>query len=171
MKNHELLSVLITFVVGVIAGGYLYINNFAGFVSKLETPDVEKVSEFIIVGDVYGSCREACPSFQVVSDGSYRYMYTPFAGASQVLRQGTLPAQLQKSLRTVLTDTALTKQSQVIQPLVCNSYSDGIDVKYSITIDGKEYSIDSCGTAVDAGSSLWATLGRVWDYYENVEIN
>lgn len=167
MKNHDLLSILITFVVGVFVGGYLYTTSFAGFVARLETPDVEKVSEFTIVGEVYGGCREACPSFQVINDGSYRYLYTPYAGADQVVRKGTLPFQLQRNLRAVLTKNALIKQSQVRQPSVCNSYSDGIDVKYEIVIDGQEFILDSCGTTVDGGGDLWATLGSVWDYYED----
>jgi hypothetical protein len=95
-------------------------------------------------------------------------LYTPVAGAEQVLRQGTLPSQLERNLHEVLTEAALTKQSQVIQPLVCNSYSDGIDVKYVISLSGKDYMLDSCGTSIDGQSKLWTTLGSIWDYYETV---
>lgn len=171
VKRQDLISILITFLVGVAAGMYLYLTGFAGLVSKLSIPDIEKATEFVIVGDVYGGCREACPSFQVVHDGSYRYLYTPAAGAEQVLRQGVLPISLRRQLEAVITPIELAKQSKEIQPLLCNSYSDGIDVKYEITLDGQLYVLDSCGTAVEAESELWITLGSIWTYYENLGNN
>ena len=168
MKKQDILSILITFLVGVFVGGYLYLTDAAGRISELKIPDAEEVSEFTIVGDVYGGCRDRCPSFQVINDGSYRYLYTPRNGSEQVLRQGILPLQLQRQLRTVLTENALKQQSRNIEPTVCNSFSDGIDVKYTITIDGKEYKIDSCGTTVDGGSQMWITLGQIWEYYQSL---
>ncbi len=164
------MSILITFVVGVFAGGYLYLVGFAGVESKLTTPTEEKLTEFVIVGDVYGGCREACPSFQIVNY-SYRYLFTPAAGAEQVLRQGTLPLDLRQRLKQALTTVELARQSTKIQPLMCNSYSDGIDVKYTVTLEGKVYILDSCGTAVEAESRLWTTLGDVWTYYETLGNN
>lgn len=168
MKRQDIISIFITFAVGIFAGAYLYLTDFASVVSKVTVPDVEEAFEFSIVGDVYGGCREACPSFQVVNDGAYRYIYTPEAGQAQILRQGTLPTQLQRQLRTTLTKEELLKQSKTLTPALCNSYTDGIDVKYEVTIDGEVYIIDSCGTAVDGESQLWTTLGSVWDYYENL---
>lgn len=168
MKKQDILSVLITFAVGLFVGGYLYLTDAAGKISELTIPDAKEVSEFTIVGDAYGGCRDRCPSFQVVSDGSYRYLYSPKTGDEQVLRQGVLPGQLQRQLRTVLTERSLKEQSRSIEPAVCNSYTDGIDVKYAITIDGKEYKIDSCGTTVDGNSQMWITLGSIWDYYQSL---
>ena len=53
-----------------------------------------------------------------------------------------------------------------IEPAICNSYTDGIDVVYEITLDGKEYTLDSCGTAVEASSRLWEVLSSIWTYFE-----
>lgn len=156
---------------GVFAGGYLYLTGFAGLAAKLTTPDVEQVSEFVIVGDVYGGCRQTCPSFQVVEDGSYRYLYTPAAGAVQVIREGTLPIELRRQLKDALTHSELARQSQEIQPLLCNSYTDGIDVRYEVTLDGDRYTLDSCGTAVEEESELWSSLGEIWTYYESAGNN
>ncbi|NCT01657.1 hypothetical protein GW766_00150 [Candidatus Parcubacteria bacterium] len=166
VKKADQLSILITFSVGFLVGGYLYLTNFAGLVSKIKTPDVETVSEFVIVADVYGGCRNMCPSFQIQDDGSYRYLYTPAAEAEQVIRKGTLSRELQLRLRKAVTSEALLVQSKQITPSFCNSYTDGIDVKYEITLNGVTYSVDSCGTAVEVSSSLWTTLGAVWDFYE-----
>jgi hypothetical protein len=166
MKSQDLLSVLITFVVGVFAGGYLYLNEAAPVLSKLSVPTVEKVSQFTVVGDVYGGCRDTCPSFQLVEDGTYRYLYTPAAGAEQVVRAGKLPRELHDRLRSTLITSALETQSSVIQPAICNSYTDGIDILYDITVDGKQYQLNSCGTAVKAEGGLWSALSSVWDYFE-----
>lgn len=165
------MSIMITFFVGMFAGGYLYLTGFATILSEFATPDAEKVSQFVIVGDVYGGCQEACPSFQVQYDGSYRYLYTPAVGADQVLRQGVLPTGLHRQLKQVITPLELARQSQEVQPLLCNSYNDGIDVKYTITLDGVVFLLDSCGTSVEAESQLWTVLGDIWTYYENAGNN
>ena len=144
----------------------MYLADAARFIVNLSVPDAEEFSELTITGEVYGGCRNACPSFQVQADGSYRYLYTPEAGAAQVIRQGDLPVRLRNNLKDVLTPTALEKQSTVIEPLVCNSYSDGIDVQYDITLNGRDYFIDSCGTNVDGAGVLWKTLGSIWTYFE-----
>ncbi|MCA9362219.1 hypothetical protein KC906_02495 [Candidatus Kaiserbacteria bacterium] len=167
MRKEDKLSIGITFVVGFFVGGYLYLTNFAGFASQIATPDIEAVSEFVIVSDVYGGCREVCPSFQVQNDGSYRYLFTPGYGEDQVLRQGVLPRELERELRAVLTPAALMRQAAPIEPLICNSYTDGIDVIYEITLDGEEYTLDSCGTDVQAESRLWLTLGKIWTHFES----
>ncbi len=159
-------SIIITFVVGFMAGGYLYLTNFAPLANELTAPDLEDISELSIVSEVYGGCRDACPSFQVVKDGSYRYLFTPAAGQEQIIREGTLPFQLRRELNVEITPAVLKVQSRPIQPSICNSYTDGIDIKYEITLDGVEYVIDSCGTAVDGESDLWQTLSDVWNYYE-----
>ncbi len=166
VTRKDRLSIMITFLVGFMIGGYLYLTNYAGFVSKLETPTEEKVSTFVIVADVYGGCRDTCPSFQVQHDGTYRYLYTPAAGAEQVIKKGTLPRSLQLRLQMALTDAGLQRQAAVIQPGVCNSYTDGIDVRYEITLNGKEYQLNSCGTAVEAESELWLSLAATWDQLE-----
>jgi len=169
MVGQHIISILITFIAGFLAGGFLYLTGGSATKdSKAEVPVAEKLSEFTIVGDVYGGCDLAgvCPSFQVLSDGSYRYYRTPSSGAEQVLRQGTLPLDLQKSLKKVVIPVTLAAQAKKIEPALCNSAMDGIDVKYQITLDGVEYVIDSCGTVVDDKGQLWTTLGAVWDYFE-----
>ncbi len=171
MKKQDILSIIITFAFGLLGGMFLYMTGGAASLdNKLAVPEEkeleEKVSEFAIVSDVYGGCREACPSFQILNDGSYRYYRTPAAGAEPVLRQGTLPLPLQRQLRKALVAETLERESLEIEPSVCNSFTDGIDVKYEITLDGEKYEINSCGTAVDDNGVLWTTLSAIWDYFE-----
>lgn len=166
VKRQDILSILITFVVGFLVGGYFYLTNVAGFVSKMETPDEKSVSVFVIQADVYGGCRQMCPSFQIQNDGSYHYLYTPAADTPKVVRKGDLPKELEKKVRQAVVIDELQRQSVTIEPALCNSYTDGIDVVYEITLDGVEYSLDSCGTAIDSESELWTTLQSIWDYFE-----
>lgn len=168
MRKSDIISILITFIVGLFAGSYLYLTGFAPIEAEVSTPNSEEISQFTIVGDAYGGCRDACPSFQVVNDGSYRYLYTPAVGVDQVIRQGKLPYELHKKLRKELTESELINQSKIIKPSTCSSYADGIDVVYEITLNSKTYTINSCGTAADGKSELWATLSQVWSYYETI---
>ena len=147
---------------------YLFLTGFAPMESKVSLPDAVALAQFVMVSDVYGGCRDACPSFQLVNDGSYRYLYTPTAGAEQIVRQGTLPISLQRQLKKALSPADLEAQSRSINPALCNSYTDGIDVLYDITLAGKQYFLDSCGTDVDTSGALWITLNNIWDYLETL---
>lgn len=166
MKKQDILSILITFVVGFFAGGYLYVSSFAPLASKVAVPSAERVSEFTIVSEVYGGCRDKCPSFQVVDNGNYRYLHTVRVGEDQVLERGTLPLTYRRNLKARLTERELQLQSQETSPAFCNSFTDGLDVRYEITLDGTEYVLDTCGTNVDSASSMWVTLDSVWEYLE-----
>lgn len=167
MNKNNLLSMLITFVVGFFAGSYLFTTGFADTVARFTTPDSESVTTFSVESYVYGSCGDACPSFQVVDDGAYRLFFTPVAGAEQVLRQGTLPFSELRQLKNALVVADLSRQSQVRQPTLCNSFAEGIDIRYEVTISDAKYTLDSCGTAVDATGDVWRALDGVWNYLEN----
>lgn len=159
-----------TFFVGVTAGAYIFLVGFASTVATLEVPDQEKIEELVIESDVYGGCREACPSFQVLGDGSYRYLYSVSYDEPQVIQSGSIPFSLRRELLKNLTTQALTTQSQSITPAICSSYSDGIDVRYTITRDGSKYILDTCGTRVDTNSPLWISVKKIWDYLEIASI-
>jgi len=169
MRRQDLLSLLITFVVGMCIGAYLYITGAANFFAELSTPTVEETNDFSIVGDIYGGCRAACPSFQLLEDGSYRHLYTPERGADEVLQRGTIPFSLRQNLRSTLTRGDLEAQAKAQTRDVCNSHSDGIDVSYAITIDGDTYKLDSCTTAVDGDGALWIYLNQIWEHINNTK--
>ncbi|MCA9355314.1 hypothetical protein KC865_02075 [Candidatus Kaiserbacteria bacterium] len=171
MKKPDILSILMTFIFGAIAGFYLYMTVYAPFSATLDTPDSEQLSEFIIEGRIYGSCSPNCPSFQVLGNGSYRYLFTFEPGQDQVLRQGTLSIKYQSGLRKALTTESLARQSKIIESAKCNSSDDGVDVSYEITIKGTKYKLDSCGTAVAGDSKLWLTLYELWDFFKTLGNN
>jgi hypothetical protein len=169
MRQQDILSILITFVVGFVAGGYLYVAHFSKILKFDTAPTQEAASEFTVVGRAYGSCDPLCPSFQVVKDGSYRYFFTKEVGQDRTLKEGTLPIDVQKTIKKELKESALVKQSQPVEPIDCNSRNGGIDVRYEITLEGAVYTLDSCGTAVDGDGELWGSLAKIWNYFETVE--
>ena len=168
MERQDVISILVTFAVGFLAGGYLYVGHFA----KMYGPDAvatqEAAAEFSITGEAYGSCGEVCPAFQLLKDGSYRYRYSPQLGEPAVVREGTLPLAIQRSVKRALGVDVLEDESQTVDAQVCNSTSDGIDIRYRILYQGKEYDIDSCGTEVNADGELWSSLNEIWGYLQTV---
>lgn len=165
MKSQDLLSILITFFVGVVAGAYIFLVGYAPTVAKFEVPNQSEAQSLVIESEVYGSCRNACPAFQL--DGhSYRYLYYTSYDDPPVIKQGSIPFALRRELQKNLTLRALQAQSQPRTPALCGSYEDGIDVQYTITLDGLRYVLDTCGTNVDTNSPLWLSIKKIWDYVE-----
>ena len=168
MERQDVISILVTFAVGFLGGGYLYVGHFA----KMYGPDAvatqEAAQEFSITGEAYGSCDTACPAFQLQKNGSYRYRYTATQGEAAIVRDGTLPLDIQRSVKRALDADVLEEESQTIDAVVCNSSSDGIDIRYRISYEGEEYEIDSCGTAVNDEGELWSSLNEIWGYLQTV---
>ncbi|MCD5381080.1 MAG: hypothetical protein LR008_00720 [Candidatus Pacebacteria bacterium] len=161
MKKADYISVLITFVVGIYAGGYLYLTVFAPAAQSLE-PDQEKVLQLSITGELYGGCRSACQSFHVLGDASFRYFYTLEGSAKQKKHEGKLSRGMQQRIDSSFITEELERQSKLVEKSDCSSYSDGIDVTYEIVYQNEEYLIDSCTTAADGESELWKTLSDIW---------
>lgn len=169
MKQQDTLSILITFVVGFVAGGYLYMTHFSKILNPDSVETAESAAEFTIIGEAYGSCNSVCPSFQVVRDGSYRYQFTAEVGQERTIKSGTLPLDVQREVKRAFIEDELVAQSQPIVPTDCNSRNAGIDVRYKITLEGAEYTLDSCGTAIDGEGALWNGLAKIWSYFQTVE--
>jgi hypothetical protein len=169
MKQNDVVSILFTAVIGLIAGASLYVMHFSKLVAPDTVPTETSIDQLTIVSESYGSCGNDCPSFQVVADGSYRYQYAPSQGAEKVIKSGTLPLELQYKLKQAVTATALTEQSQPEVPADCNSRHGAIDIRYNITLSSAVFGLDSCGTTVDDQSDLWVALSSVWNYFATVQ--
>ncbi len=149
---------------------YVYFAGYAPAMTTISEKAADRSNSLVIVGEAYGGCSMTnfCPSFQVAADGTYRYFYLPQGADEQVLREGELPSVLQKELRRVVTAAELQVASLPIEPALCESYRDGIDVKYRVTLGGSEYTIDSCGTDVNGEGAMWVTLSQIWRYFETI---
>lgn len=171
MKRQDLVNILFTFVVGLVAGMYLFFAGFAPTTNSIENAVEEIGDTLVVTGEAYGGCDRpgTCPSFNIADGGEYRYSYTPRGASSQVLREGSLPLSIQQDLRRYATPNALMQFSQSVDPVMCESYVDGIDVRYTIELESETYVLDSCGTDVNADTLLWQTLGGLWDYFDGSE--
>lgn len=168
MQKQELLSILITFVVGFLAGAFLYLNVFPTMIQSDGIGSLADQEAFEITSQAYGGCRDTCPAFQIAADATYRYQYTATVGEDPVLRSGTLPRSLQRDIRREVTARAVAIQTTQIPPQDCPSQVDGIDVRYDITIDGATYRLDSCRTDVDFASDAWLVLNDIWTYFNDI---
>jgi hypothetical protein len=169
MQKQDILSILITFVVGFFAGGYLYLTQFAVVFNPDTVTTEAALSEFAVIGEEYGGCGEQCPSFQVLEDGSYRYKYVPAGLTESIIKSGTLPLTLRRELVLGLTTAKLVAQSQVVDTISCKSEANGIDRRYRVTLAGDDYVLNSCGTLVDEQSNTWQGLAKLWSYFETIE--
>lgn len=168
MKKQDLLNILFTFVVGLVVGVYAYFAGFAPTTAVIEDTVQEIGQSLTVTGEAYGGCDRpgTCPSFNIADNGNYRYSYTPRGATAQVLREGTLPLKIQQDLKRYATAVALEQFSQSVDPVMCESYADGIDVRYIIELEDEVYELDSCGTDVNADSLLWQTLAQLWNYFD-----
>ena len=91
---------LSTFAMGLIVGFYVYLVGFAPAAERVETAIESATASLTITGEAYGGClrSSSCPSFNIATDGTYRYFYTPRGADAAVLREGTLPFGLQQDL-------------------------------------------------------------------------
>lgn len=169
MKRNDLINIAVTFVVGLIAGGYLYVTHFSKLLNPDDVETADEISEFQIVSEAYGKCGADCPSFQIARDGSYRYQYAPSAGAEKQFKTGTMPFNVTRNIKKALDTDELVAQSQPNSSTNCNSRNGGVDVRYTITYDGAEYTLDSCGTAVDGNGALWESLSGTWNYFNTIK--
>lgn len=163
MKNEDLLSILVTFLMGLVAGAYLYLSQGAPLESRLSTPDSKSSSEFVVIGETYGSCEKICPSFRIEHNGSYRYLHAVEGQSELELSEGVLTFSLLRDLKRFASSEVLVEQSQEASDAEC-VMGDGVGVRYSITLEGDLYLLDSCGTSVDLDSDLWKTLNEIWSY-------
>lgn len=170
MRREDKLLILSTFIVGMAIGMYAYFAGFAP-VTKSVTETVSEWSDTLtIIGEAYGGCDMAnmCPSFYIDTDGGYRYFYHPNGVAEAVLREGTVSRSLLRELQQNATQAELQVSSRPTDPAYCDSYVDGIDVRYTVTLNDQEYVLDSCGTDVNSDGPLWKSLSNIWDFFETV---
>lgn len=169
MKRNDVISIIITAVVGFAGGAFLYVTHFSKLVGGIGGPEEQSAIQLQITSEAYGGCRDVCPSFRVERDGSYRYQFTPAIGAAKEFREGTIPRNIMRDVVGSLGTRSLVQQSQPIEPTNCNSYTDGIDIRYTIEFEGAQYMLDSCGTSIDDEGEVWNELAKLWNYFQTLQ--
>jgi hypothetical protein len=167
MSHQDILSILITFTVGLFAGGYLYV---AGFATTFKLPDVDtkdSYSKLVIVGKNYGSCEEnfSCLSFQVLENGTYRALFDNPAGGEPIVKEGNLSGALRNELDKVLTPTTLGEESMMMENPKCHfDYSTG-NYRFKITRDNSDYSLDTCINDINYSGKTWTSMVKLWNFF------
>ena len=170
MKRQDVLILLITFLVGIITGGYLFLTGFAPqFLAHNGATDTT-YSDFSFSGEVYGGCSrgDACPSFQVLMDGSFSYLPLGVVSGTGVIN-GNLSKLLMQELQTKFTNVNLEIASRSIEATTCDSYLDGMDFHYQVTLKTVVYIFDTCGTDFSTTSDMGVTLEKLWSYLATLE--
>jgi hypothetical protein len=169
--KQEIAIMITTFVVGVIAGFYLYTTGFAPQFDGLTGQTEEVYEDFVLEGTQYGGDRMGgtAPSFQLLENGSFRYLPYTSEGEVAEAKEGLVPRALLNEVKQTLTAEGLTNASQIVTRGDCMSYVDGRDFAYEVTLDGVNYTLDTCTTALTDGSIMNTTLDKLWNHFETLE--
>lgn len=177
MKKQDIITILSAFLVGIVAGSYLYVVGFLPQVAKIEEflPGMEDTAvatmeAVAVAGEIYGGRRVGTPpSFVLMADGTYIYTAaTDSADASGQVQSGQLPLLLQQEVATVLTARALAAAAVEVTPDTCAMFADGVEYRYRVTRDETEYLLDTCGTDFARESAVGMVLEKLWQYFEEV---
>lgn len=151
---------LVTLVVGMIVGAYLYVFGFSQqftFFGGL----TEDRSSLSMSGNAYGGCERGgvCGSFQLQSDGTFRTLLPSIGRTStRVQYEGELSASQMREIRQVFTGRGAPAFGQAIVPDSCASDVDGIDYVVRVSVGGTTYTFSTCDTAIARDATAMQVL-------------
>jgi len=153
---------------GFVVGLYAYVAGYAPTTNSIEQAVGEIGTSLTVTSEVYGGCDRtgSCPSYNIDAAGQYRYSYASIDSGELLLLEGSLPLRFQQDLSRYATPEALTEMSRPVQQETCNSFVDGVDVRYTIVLDSERFVLDSCRTSVMVDGELWVTLRSIWEYLQ-----
>lgn len=163
MKGQDITTLFFTFWVGFAAGVYLYFSGFAPQFLSGGGFTREAYDSLTIVSEEYGVCErtDSCRAFQVIGSGSYSYL----EGITGAPITGTLPRSLRRQVFTSLRAVDLAAAAEPGAATTCNAFTDGIDIRYTITFDSQVYNLDTCRTRLLLVPEVADTLASLWDYF------
>lgn len=147
-----------TFVIGVLAGAFIYFTGFRDIDVDPVNPKI--VNEFEIAVSQYGGCQinGSCASYRLLSDGSFVLLL----GSRVTPIQGNIGAVRLDGIKEALANTNLRQHASEVEPKSCAAWVDGIDTEYDIMLEGDRYVLDTCGTAVDVDAPLIEALDQLF---------
>lgn len=171
MSHQDKISILITFVVGVLVGGYLYLTGFATTFKLPEVTTDKAYTEFVIIGESYGACKQTgeCFSFQLLENGKYRALFG-YGSNDTVTHEASIPFSLKRALKRNLTQELLTFDSTLMSTRVCQFGNDGTNYRFRISRDEVSYVLDTCLTDINYDELPWQTLIKLWEHFAAVKL-
>lgn len=167
ISAQDKISIILTFLMGLVAGGYLYLTGFATTFEPPEASVADVYTQFVITAESYGQCEndDTCLSFQVLQNGSFRAIYDGQADAGP--KDGRIPLSMRGDLYDTLTPAVLASASRTSARANCQY--EGTNYRFEITRDEVEYVVDTCSSAISYESEEWAVLAKLWNYMGNLE--
>lgn len=160
MTGQQLFVLIFTFIVGAVAGFYVYVTSF---VPQYGRDGVDEVAgELEIIGEAIGGCQMGgvCESFHLNS--KKRLSYIRAHGFNEDTPEPVVTTISSATYLSLLESLRAADFRTLKQPNDrCRAASDGIDYIYNITLDGISYELDSCGTKFNQ-SSLYKVLLMLW---------
>lgn len=167
MRGQDIVAIVGTFILGLVAGWYLFVFGFS--LQFGEVAELVEAEPLVIIGEAYGGCERGgyCASYQVADDGSYRAL----AGAPDRMtrrepKEGTVPDEWRRDLHGLFSQEALKKLSQPYNKTSCRTYTDGIEYRYRIELGNETYELDTCTTALAVDADAQALLQDLFLYME-----
>jgi hypothetical protein len=159
MTHQDRISIIITFIIGMAVGSYLY---FAGFLPTYHLPDMVAdqgtYDSFVLIADAYGQCAVTnnCLSFQLLADRSYQAVIGDLSVSGDVSRSAL------RQLLSQVTRAELTRQSTSLPVPNCHYGGDeATNFRFVFTFEGVNYRLDTCESAIDYSGPLWQALRAV----------
>lgn len=169
MKKQDIITILFTFLCGLLAGSYLFLVGFKPQVEKISSeliPSADPSKIITIEGRQYGGCESAgqCASFKIEDSGRYFYLATSVPTARGPY-SGAIPRRDWQHIRNQLSLEILSLEAQVVESEICAIDYDLVDYQYEILFLGEVYSLNTCGTKFDKTSDLGETLDWLWQFF------
>lgn len=169
IRNQDLILMVSTFLIGIMAGGYLYIVGFAPqFSDYLDDNQTESVYEdFVIDGEMYGlDTISSTASFQVLKNGSFRYIPAGEIDSANI-KEGLVPKSIWADIKNNLTEKNLTTYVIEQEQLNCPTLENP-GYRYAVTLNSKKYSLDTCKTNFSSNNQSALALENLWNYFRNL---
>jgi len=168
MKFNDWVVFAITFVMGILTGMYLFFTVFVPEYVHNEDLSVlvdDKKDSVQISAERYGGCdrTQTCSGFSLTGDRQYRYQPGTIRSVEAAIETGDIPRSLMHYVVSALEKTDLREEAAPVQQ-TCASWVDGIDVRYSVIIDSREYILDTCISKFDSTSELGQALNELFVY-------
>jgi hypothetical protein len=166
ISRQEKMSFLATFLMGLFAGGYLYLTGFATTFEPPEANDENIYTEFVITATTYGQCEADgnCLSFQVLENGTFRAILE-YEG-QKLNKEERIPFSIRTDLRDELTGTVLALDSEIGGE---GCRYEGSNYRFSVTRDGARYDIDTCETLINYEGKGWPALSKLWNHVSTLD--
>jgi hypothetical protein len=147
MPKHMYTFLLLTFLMGMLAGVYIYFVTRTPAANQTISSETNRGYE--IVANTYGGCERAgCNSLRIQDDGSYTYL---------VSRMDTMYSRYEDSLskRQIadleerMSETSFETIEESMFEGECPTAYDAVAYRFVIRYEGTTHNLDSCVVSLD----------------------